>query len=191
MSSTDVNCLSADGNGTDIMSSFRCLINGSTTVTYKEEFFQHINTVDTSIQFTVEEARPEGSIPFMDILITPQADGTFTTKVYRKPTHTDRYLQWDIHHNLAAKHSVINTLTQKARIICSTPQLLNSELQDLERVLMQYKYPKWAINKVLKNNNTNRRTQPIKGIFNCSSLCTGHLWKLRDHLPKAWSTSTF
>ena len=39
---------------------------------HKEEFFQNINTVDASIQFTVEEARPDGSIPFLDILGTPQ-----------------------------------------------------------------------------------------------------------------------
>ena len=57
---------------------------------HKEEFFQHINQVDTSIKFTMEEAGPNGCIPFLDLLITPKADGTLTTKVYRKPTHTDQ-----------------------------------------------------------------------------------------------------
>ena len=38
---------------------------------HKDEFFQHINTVDASIQFTLEEAGPDGPIPFLDILITP------------------------------------------------------------------------------------------------------------------------
>ena len=103
-----------------------------------------------SIQFTVEKAGTDGSIPFLDILITPQTDGTFTTKVYRKPTHTDLYFQWDSYHNLAAKYSVINTLTHGARTLCSTLQLLTSELQCLEKVLIQYKYPKWVINKVLQ-----------------------------------------
>ena len=93
---------------------------------HKEQFCQHINTVDTSIWFTVEKARPDGSIPFLDILITPQSDGTFTTKVYRKPTHTDLYLHWDSHHDLASKYSLINNLPHRARTICSTPQLLNS-----------------------------------------------------------------
>ena len=92
---------------------------------HKEEFFQHVNTVDTSIQFTVEEAGPDGSIPFLDILITPKLDGTFTKKVYRKPTHTDQYHQWDSNHNLVSKYSVINTLTHRARAICSTPELVN------------------------------------------------------------------
>ena len=59
---------------------------------HKEEFFQHINEVDTSIKFTMEEAGPDGSILFLDVLVTHKVDGTLTTKVYQKPTHTDQYL---------------------------------------------------------------------------------------------------
>ena len=43
----------------------------------------------------MEEAGPDGSISFLDVLVTPKVDGIFTTKVYRKPTNTDQYLQWD------------------------------------------------------------------------------------------------
>ena len=35
---------------------------------HQEEFLQHINTVDPSIQFTVEEAKEDGSIPFLDTI---------------------------------------------------------------------------------------------------------------------------
>ena len=83
----------------------------------KEEFLQHINSVDPAIQFTTEEQKQDGSMPFLDILVTPQEDGTLTTRVYRKPTHTDQYLQWDSHHNLACKYSVINTLTHRAKAV--------------------------------------------------------------------------
>ena len=124
---------------------------------HKDVFFQHINTLDTSIQFTVEEAGPHGSIPFLHILVTPQSDGTFTTKVHRKPTHTDLYLQWDSNHNHALKYNVINTLTHTARTICSTPELLNNELQHLEKVFRQGKYPRWAINKVLQKTTTSTK----------------------------------
>ena len=88
---------------------------------HKEEFLLHINSVDPSIQFTTEEQKEDGSMPFLDILVTPQEDGTLTSKVYRKPTHTDLYLQWDSHHNLACKYSVVNTLTHRAKAVCSTP----------------------------------------------------------------------
>ena len=97
-----------------------------------EEFLQHINSVDPAIQFTTEEQKQEGSMPFLDILVTPQEDGTLTTKVYRKPTHTDQYLQWDSHHNLACKYSMINTLIHRAKAVCSSSQLLKEELKHLE-----------------------------------------------------------
>ena len=113
---------------------------------------QHINPVDPYILFTTEEAKQDGSMPFMDILVTPQEDGTLTTSICRKPTHTDLYLQWDSHHNLACKYSVINTLTHRTKAVCSNSKLLEEELKHLHEVLYQCKYPKWATEKKFCNN---------------------------------------
>ena len=49
----------------------------------KDEFFQHINSIDPRIQFTSEESKPDGSIPFLDCLVIPQADGSIMKTVYR------------------------------------------------------------------------------------------------------------
>ena len=110
---------------------------------------KHINLADPSICFTVGETGSDGSMPFLSTLVTPEIDGTFTTGVYRKPTYTYLYLQWDSHHNLLSKYSVINTLTHRAKAVCSTPQLFKEVLHHLEEVMMRCKYHKWAINKVL------------------------------------------
>ena len=128
----------------------------------KQEFFQHINQGETSIKLTIEEAGPDGSIPFLDLFITPKADGTLTTKVYRKPTHTDQYLQWDSNHNLASKYSVINTLTHRASTLCSTPESINQELEHLEKVLIGCRCPRWALKNILQKqehpqDKTNRK----------------------------------
>ena len=88
-------------------------------------------------------------MPFLNTLVTPKEDGTLTTCVYRKPTHTDLYLQWDSHHNLACKFSVINTLTHRARAVCSNSELLKTELKHIEEVLSHCKYPKWTIDRIL------------------------------------------
>ena len=53
---------------------------------HKEEFLQHLNSVDKNIQFTSEEPGPEGALPFLDILIKPDQEGRLHTTVYRKPT---------------------------------------------------------------------------------------------------------
>ena len=48
---------------------------------HKDEFLTHINSVDHNIQFTTEEPRPDGSLPFLDILISPDKDGRLETSV--------------------------------------------------------------------------------------------------------------
>ena len=128
----------------------------------KDEFLQHINSVDPAIQFTTEEQRQDGSMPFLDILVNPQEDGTLTTRVYMKPTHTDQYLQWDNHHNLACKYSVINTLTHRAKAVCSSSQLLKEELKHLEEVLTQSKYPRWAIQKIQREQEQKKTRRAKK-----------------------------
>ena len=60
---------------------------------HKEEFFNHINSIEESIQFTADDTQADRSLPFLDVLVTPQADGSLSTSVYRKPTHTNQYLQ--------------------------------------------------------------------------------------------------
>ena len=86
---------------------------------HKNSLLEHLNSIDNNIKLTCEESKEDGSIPFLDILIIPEKEGRLTTTVYRKPTHTDLYLQWDSHHNTPSKYSVIGTLFHRANIICS------------------------------------------------------------------------
>ena len=87
--------------------------------TQKAEFIKHINSIDSKIKFTSEDCHSDGSMPFLDILVIPRSDGTLNMTVYRKPTLTDLYLQWDSHHNIAAKYIVVNTLHHRAMAVCS------------------------------------------------------------------------
>ena len=114
----------------------------------KQSFLYHINSMDHNIQFTAEEPRPDGPIPLLHIMITPCEDGSLATTVFRKPTHTDLYMQWDSHHAISSKYSVIDTLHHRANTICSSPELLQHEEQHLKRVLTKCKYPVWALNRV-------------------------------------------
>ena len=48
----------------------------------KQAFLEHINKVDPAIKFTMEGIQGNGAIPFLDTLITLQADGSLTITVY-------------------------------------------------------------------------------------------------------------
>ena len=108
-------------------------------VVNKQGFLQHINSVDPAIKFTVEDNKEDGSIPFLDTIVKPEVDGSLSITVYSKPTHTDQYLQWDSHHNLSAKFSVINTLSHRAQTVCSNPELLIQEMEHLRKALTKCK----------------------------------------------------
>ena len=56
---------------------------------HKQEFLEHINSIDPHIQCTSEDPRPDGSLPFLDMMITPKEDAWLSTTVYRRPTHTN------------------------------------------------------------------------------------------------------
>ena len=91
-------------------------------------------------------------MPFLDILIIPNEDGSLSTTGYRKPTHTDLYLQWDSHHTIPTKYSVIGTLHHRAQTICSNHQLLQQEEDHLYRALTNCMYPAWALNRIKTRN---------------------------------------
>ena len=129
--------------------------------TQKESFISHINSIDEIIQFIMEDSRDDGSMPFFDTLVIPCSDGSLSAKVYRKPTHTDLYLQWDSHHTIAAKYSVVSTLHHRCKAVCSTQQLLDEEENHLQKVLTENKYPNWALNRV-KNKIKATTKQDLK-----------------------------
>ena len=126
----------------------------------KEKFLEHINKMDPHIHFRTENAKADGSTPFLDTLEITQSDNSFFTSVYRKPTHTDFYLQWDRHHHLAAKLSFINTLKQSTKTVCSNNQLLKEEEDHHRQVLERCKYPVWALNRPISNKR--KTTEPTK-----------------------------
>ena len=75
----------------------------------------------------------------------PEADNTLSITVYRKSMHMDQYHQWDSHHHLSAKYSIINNLTYRAKTVCNKLEILQKEMDHLRKALSHCKHPKLAI----------------------------------------------
>ena len=54
-----------------------------------DSFHDHLNSIDPCIQFTIER-ESDGQLPFLDILLNREEDGSISTSVYRKATHMHR-----------------------------------------------------------------------------------------------------
>ena len=107
-----------------------------------------------------------------------QPDNTFSTTVYRKPTHTDQYLHWDSNHHITAKQSVFNTLAHRPKIVSSTKDSLDKELQHIKDALHACQFPKWALktwhHRFIHNNTQNQGNSSNNNLThtsNCTHMC--------------------
>ena len=75
-----------------------------------------MNSVEPTIKFSLQR-ETNHEIPFLDVSVCRQDNGPLASKVYRMPTHTERYLALDSHHPIAYKKAVVRSLTNRANYI--------------------------------------------------------------------------
>ena len=115
-----------------------------------DEFFIHLNQIQPSIEFTMEGEKGN-CISFWDISITREDQtGTLDTNIYRKPTHSERYLNFKSEHLLEHKSAVVNALTNRANSLIRDENKKRMELKRIQNVLTLNGYPNWPLNRKLK-----------------------------------------
>ena len=119
------------------------------------------------------ELEKEGCLPFLDVLVNRKPNGTLGHRVYRKPTHTDRYLNAASHHHPAQKQGVINTLVHRAKII-SEPEFLSYELDHLRMALLKNGYKKKDIERVIKKKEAAPKIRRRICGYSLPTLRRGH-----------------
>jgi len=111
-----------------------------------------------SIQFTME-TEDEGKLPFLDVMVMKDvATQKFKTKVYRKPTHTDRYLHFDSYHHLM---SIIRTLLRRSQRICNSKAASTKETLHIRKAFINNNgYPAAFIDRALRPRPPGQQARP-------------------------------
>ena len=73
--------------------------------TVVNDLLAHLNDQNSSIKFTMESEK-DGKLPFMDVIVTRCGGNKLGTTVYRKATHTGRYLHFNSNNPESLKRSV-------------------------------------------------------------------------------------
>ena len=112
-----------------------------------ELFVWHLNGIAHRVQFTLEVEK-EGFLPFLDVGIS-KLDGKLVTKIYRKPTHTQQYINWNSNHPKNMLLGVLKGLIHRAHVICDLKEDLLEELDLLKNVFIRNGYPEQLVTKTL------------------------------------------
>ena len=108
----------------------------NTVVAHK--FLHFLNRLHPNIKFTIEE-EDEGSLPFLDVLMTRETKSVSTT-VYRKSTHSGVYTHYTSFVPFYLKSQLIRTLLHRAYSICSSHVLLHREFERIRVMMMNNGY---------------------------------------------------
>ena len=116
----------------------RPTITGSGIFLSVDEFHEHLNKQNTSVQFT-KEIKEKGKIPFLDCFVTCK-NNTQQTTVSRKPTQTDRLLDNMSFNPTSHKVTTVQTLKRRAQIVCNSHDSLTDETKHLNTVFIKNNY---------------------------------------------------
>jgi len=129
-------------------------------------FHDTLNSIDPKISFNIETEN-SGQISFLDTLVS-RKDDVVTIDVYRKSTHTDRYLDFYSHHEKKHKISTASTLLNRASNLPSTSAGKSKELIYVSNALESNGYPPSFISNILKKKpppETTPSPEELVGMF--------------------------
>jgi len=105
-----------------------------------DNILSQLNSAHPNIKFTTE-IENNNDINFLDISIHKNRNNTFNTKVYRKPTHSGNYINFNSFHQKSQKTNVIFTLVHRATRLCSTKVNLKKEIEIITGELQKCDFP--------------------------------------------------
>lgn len=122
-----------------------------------------LNSICDEIQFTCE-CEENGALPFLDLLLIRNADGTIAFDIYRKSTSTDRYIPIESNHHISHRLAAFNSMCHRLVNIPLTPDRFNIERQKIIHIGETNGIGADVINQLIKKHNRK------KFIMECTSL---------------------
>ena len=116
------------------------------------------------MNFTFEQEQ-NGQLSFSDILVT-RNNGCLNVNIYRKPTHTDRYLDYNSHHDKQQiKISTARTLLHRAAHLPNTNEGKQQEKDRVFVALRSNGYPKTFLDEVEKRRARKTESEELVRMF--------------------------
>jgi hypothetical protein len=104
-----------------------------------QQLLYYLSSVRSTIKFKME-VDAYGTLLFLDVFAMKRGD-KLATKVYRKPTHTGRYLYSNSNQPHDVNTEVVHGLISRAKLTCQNQKNLNKKIKNIRHHLMLKEYP--------------------------------------------------
>ena len=95
------------------------------------------------------EVEIDNKLPFLDILVTREAT-TFTTNIYKKPTFSGLYTNFQSYLPESYKKGLIFTLLFRIYTICSDWSKIHTEIINLRNIMLKNNFPSSFVDRCIK-----------------------------------------
>ena len=138
---------------------------------YQEDvqtLLEDVNSIRPSLQFTMEKEQIN-KLPFLDVLVTRTEQG-FRSFLYRKPTFTGQYLNFNCYHPYNVKKRIVRRSQHRAKAISSDMGTYQEEMISLRHNLHRNNNPE-RITSAARNLNGRIEDNTRKLTTLCLTLC--------------------
>lgn len=111
-------------------------------------FKAYLNSKHNNITFS-SETEQNGKLAFLDVQVS-KVNGKFVTDVYRKPTFSGVYSNFNSFIPISYKYGLVLTLIFRCFSICSDMSRFHNELCELKNILRKNGYPLYFLDKCVK-----------------------------------------
>lgn len=121
---------------------------------------QHLNSLYDSIKFTVE-VEHNGTLPFLDILVKRNNINKLLFSVYRKPTHTQRFITSDSNHCRKHKEASFNSMVHRLVNVRMTTEDFSAELAYIKETALINGFSHQLIDRLIRKHRNKKRVTDI------------------------------
>ena len=123
-----------------------------------ETFLNTLNAQSPDIQFTMEK-ESNGKLAFLDVIVE-RTHNKLSTAVYRKPTDSGRYLNFNSNLPEATRRGILNTLLRRAETHCKVEETKQIEIKNVKSTLKNNGYPERIFRPKKKKNKPKETEKP-------------------------------
>ena len=149
----------------------------------------YMNTRHANMRFT-HESESNDCIHFIGLTISHTVTDNnlhgYQTSVYRKPTSTSLFMNFNSFTPITYRLSVFKCLVFRALRLCSSWKLFHDEITRIRSMLLRNAYPSWLLDRIVKDSVSNYLSTTVKFGPPKERLYIGlpYLGKLTDNIRR-------